>query len=94
LCRTTTANGSRARKQGQLLLGQAADVTDTGDPGSSKVEAYIPLPDDPRYSGDGVEVLMWRDARERGCVALEQETLGLRGFEVDAAEEQFEDDGR
>lgn len=94
LCPTTTAIGSRTRKQGPLLLGQAVDVTDACDPDSSKVEAFIPLPDDPRPLGDDVEVLMWRDARERGSVALEQEAPGLRGFEIDAAEEQFEDDGR
>jgi len=76
------------------LLGQAVDVTDACDPGSSKVEAYIPLPDDPRCSGDGVEVWMWRDARHCRSVALEHETLGLRRFEVDTAEEQFEDNGR
>jgi hypothetical protein len=45
-------------------------------------------------SGDGVNVWMWRDARQCRSVALEHETLGLGRFEVDAAEEQFEDDGR
>ena len=44
-------------------------------------------------SGDGVEVWLWCDARERGGVALEYEAPRLSGLEVEAAEEQLDDNG-